>query len=102
MKSYWLWWVLLTIFKAGMLFVAILGAIGGIVNPSQFLLLAITCVPLSIWFLYDFVYQVLVPIQGGVGNRLHKPSDTPMYMGLAPSWREAKEEIRMGHCIIWG
>ena len=101
MKSYWLWWVLLTIFRAGMLLCSVVGAISGIVNFGQFGLLAIVFVPLSIWFLYDFIYQVLVPLQGGVGNRLHKPSDTPMYMGLAPSWREAKEDLRIGHCIIW-
>ena len=84
-----------------MLGCSVLGAIGGVTNFSKFGLLAVVFVPLSIWFLYDLVYQVLVPIQGGVGNRLHKPSDTPMYMGLAPNWREAREEVKKGHCIVW-
>jgi len=101
MKRYWLEWILLTIFKAAMLGCSVLGAIGGILYPQSYLLLAIIFIPLSIWFLYDFVYQVLIPGRGGRGYQLHKPSDTPMYMGLGPPWKTAKEELNKGRCIIW-
>jgi len=88
-------------FKGGLLVGSTIGAIGGLLNPEEFLLLAIIFVPFSIWFLYDFVYQLLVPLYGGKGYRLHKPIDTPMWMGLAPSYQGAKEIIKRGHCIIW-
>ncbi len=91
---------MLTLIKVALLTGCVIGAVGGCIN-TEHLLLAIIFIPASIFFLYDFVYQVLVPFIGGEGNRLHKPSDTPMYMGLAPSWREAKEELRKGHRIIW-
>lgn len=100
MFSYWLGWAWLTILKAIFLASCIIGAIGGCINVEH-LLLAIIFIPASVFLLYDFIYQVLVPFLGGVGNRCHKPSDTPMYMGLAPSWREAQEELKKGHCIIW-
>jgi len=101
MFSYWIGWALLTICKAVLLTSCIIGAVGGILNFSEYLLLAIIFLPASVFFLYDFIYQLLVPVYGGVGKRLHKPSDTPMYMGLAPSHKEAKEVLARGHCIIW-
>lgn len=101
MIGYWLSWSMLTIVKGGLLVGSIFGAIGGVLNFSSYALLAILFVPVSIFWLYDFVYQLLIPLTGGVGNRLHKPSDTPMYMGLAPSYQEAKEIVRKGHPIIW-
>ncbi|MBA7698432.1 hypothetical protein ES703_107109 [subsurface metagenome] len=101
MPSYWLPWSILTIFKGGLLTGSIIGAIGGILHLTEFWLLAILFIPFSIWLLYDFSWQLLVPLIGGRGNRLHKPSDTPMYMGLAPSFKEAKELKRKGYCIIW-
>lgn len=101
MKKYWLWWIILTLFKAGILIGAIFSATGGVLNFEEYGLLAIIFIPFSLWFLHDFIYQLLVPLTGGTGWRLHKPSDTPVYMGLAPSWKEARNEIRKGHCIIW-
>ena len=101
MINYWLTWSLLTIFKGALLTGSIIGAIGGILNFIEMGLLAIMFVPFSIFMLYDFIYQCLVPFIGGKGNRLHKPIDTPVWMGLAPSYKEAKEIISRGQCIIW-
>ncbi len=101
MTNYWLTWGLLTLFKGGLLFGSVTGAIGGILYPKEFLLLAILFVPLSIWLLYDFIYQILVPVYGGKGNRLHKPIDTPIWIGLAPPYKEAKEITVKGWPIIW-
>lgn len=101
MIGYWLSWSLLTMFKVGLLVGFAAGAAGGVLHFGEYGLLAIIFVPASIWSVCDLVYQIRVPLVGGRGNQLHKPSDTPMYMGLAPSYREAKEIIRKGHCIIW-
>lgn len=101
MIGYWLSWFLLTLFKGVMLTGVIFGAIGGIMNMPDYLLLVILFVPVSMWLLTDFIYQLLIPKIGGVGWRLHRPIDTPMYMGLAPSCRAAKEILRKGQCIIW-
>ena len=101
MISYWLRWAILTVFKGGLLVGSIIGSIEGILNFKNYTLLAIIFIPFSIFFAYDFLYQVLVPLIGGRGNRLRKPIDTPVYMGLAPSYREAKEILKKGHCIIW-
>lgn len=101
MINYWLIWSLLTIFKGALLTGSIIGAIGGILNFTEMELLAIIFVPFSIYILYDFIYQLLVPLIGGKGRRLHKPIDTPVWIGLAPSYKEAKEIIGRGECIIW-
>ena len=101
MINYWLVWSLLTMFKWILLSISVIGAVGGILHPKEFLLLVILFIPLSIWLLYDFIYQVLVPFYGGKGYRLHKPIDTPVWIGLAPPYREAKEIAKRGHSIIW-
>ena len=101
MFGYWLSWSLLTIFKGGMLGLSIVGAIGGVLYWDKYALLAILFVPCSLWFLYDYVWQLLLPFIGGRGYRLHKPIDTPMYMGLAPPYKEAKEITSKGLGIIW-
>jgi len=100
MVSYWFSWATLTLLKVVLLGGCIIGAIGGCINV-EYILLAIIFIPMSIFFLYDCIYQTLIPLKGGAGARLHKPSDTPMYMGLAPSYKEAKEILARGHCIIW-
>lgn len=100
MIYYWLCWILLTILKGSLLAGSVYATIGGILHFNNYVLLVVF-VPLSIFFLRDFIYQLLVPITGGVGNRLSKPSDTPIYMGLAPSYKEAREALRKGECIIW-
>jgi len=101
MFNYWLTWIMVALFKTALLTGCIIGAIGGCIS-TEHRLLAILFIPLAIFFLHDYIYQILVPFIGGVGWRLHKPSDTPVYMGLAPSYKEARAEISKGHCIIWG
>lgn len=100
MIQYWVRWILLTLFKAWMVGMAIVASVGGVRTP-EYVVLAVIFVPMSIWFLYDFAWQVRVPVWGGCGYRNHKASDLPMYMGLAPDWRHAKEELNKGRCIIW-
>lgn len=101
MKNYWINWITLTFFKAVLLTGCVIGSVGGIIHFSDYGLLAILFVPLSVFLLYDFTYQLLIPFIGGIGNRFHKPSDTPIFMGLAPSYKGAKEIIKKRHCIIW-
>ena len=104
MLKYMLEWAILTTFKAALLAGCIIGAVGGILNFNEYSLLALIFIPFTLFFLYDFVHQLLVPMIGGAGNRDNKPhfpSDTPVFMGLAPSYREAKRELSKGHCIIW-
>ena len=103
LQNYWLPWFLLTIIKLGMLIFSNYAAIEGILHP-EYSLLAILFAPLSLLFIYDFAWQLLVPFIGGEGNRNHKPSDTPIFMGLAPSSKEAKQLPVIpgsGKNIIW-
>ncbi len=101
MLSYWFTWLVVTILKGGILAGSIVGAVGGILDFNSYALLAILFISLSLFFLYDFIQQLLVPLIGGEGYRLGKPSDTPVYMGLAPPFREARKLLAQGGCIIW-
>jgi hypothetical protein len=92
MIRYWVEWGILTLFKLGILSFCTYTVISSIFHFDVYGLLAIFFVPLSLFFLYDFIWQILVPFIGGYGNVHHVPSDTPVFMGLTLSWRETKKE----------
>lgn len=102
MVNYWLCWLSLTLIKLALLTGCVIGAVGGLVNiGNEMLLLAIMFVPASLFLGCDMVWQILVPLRGGEGYIHSKPSDTPIYMGLAPPTRVARELAARGEGIIW-